>query len=71
MPRRTATARDEALLARAGRQMSRLRDIDPEAWAAYLDEGRQWEEGTGAPVDPRGQAAQVGWCGTGPERMDG
>lgn len=34
---------DAALMEKAARQMTRLRDTDPDAWADYLAEGRAWE----------------------------
>jgi hypothetical protein len=39
-------AADAALMEQSARQMARLRDTDPEAWAEYVDEGRTWEEAT-------------------------
>ncbi len=39
-------AADAALMDQAAGQMARLRDTDPDAWADYLDQGRQWEQGT-------------------------
>ena len=39
-------AADEALMARAGADMTQLRDSDPQEWADYLDEGWSWEQGT-------------------------
>jgi len=42
---------DTALMAQAARQMSQLRDADPDAWDEYLAEGRHWEEGTVESLD--------------------
>jgi hypothetical protein len=39
-------ALDAALMEQAGEQMARMRDTDPDAWADYLREGREWEERT-------------------------
>lgn len=39
-------ALDAALMEQAGQQMARMRDTDPDAWADYLREGREWEERT-------------------------
>ncbi|MDQ3989051.1 MAG: hypothetical protein M3291_07620 [Actinomycetota bacterium] len=39
-------AADEALMARAGADMARLRESDPQEWADYLDEGLCWEQCT-------------------------
>jgi hypothetical protein len=39
-------ALDATLMSQAGQQMARMRDTDPEAWADYLNEGREWEERT-------------------------
>lgn len=36
---------DTALMEQAARQMSQLREADPEAWNDYLAEGQRWEEG--------------------------
>lgn len=38
-------AEDAAALSQVGREMSRVREGDPAAWADYLEEGRAWEEG--------------------------
>lgn len=37
---------DMAMMEQAARQMSQLRETDPDAWNDYLAEGRRWEEGT-------------------------
>lgn len=42
---------DAALMERAGQQMARLRETDPDAWDDYLAEGRVWDEGASDPVD--------------------
>jgi hypothetical protein len=42
---------DAALMEQAARQMSQLREADPDAWDDYLAEGRRWEEGTAEPLD--------------------
>lgn len=39
-------ALDATLMEQAGQQMARMRDADPDAWADYLHEGREWEERT-------------------------
>jgi len=39
-------AADQALMAQAAAEMTRLRDSDPQEWTHYLDEGRGWEQGT-------------------------
>ena len=44
-------AADTALMEQAARQMSQLREADPDAWDDYLAEGRHWEEGTIEPLD--------------------
>jgi hypothetical protein len=45
-------ALDTTLMEHAGQQMARMRDTDPEAWADYLHEGREWEERTVERLDP-------------------
>lgn len=42
---------DTALMEQAARQMSQLREADPDAWDDYLAEGRRWEEGMVEPLD--------------------
>jgi len=42
---------DMALMEQAARQMSRLQETDPDAWADYVAEGRRWEEGTAEHLD--------------------
>ncbi len=42
---------DTALMEQAARQMSQLREADPDAWNDYLAEGRHWEEATVEPLD--------------------
>ncbi len=37
---------DTTLMEQAARQMSQLREADPDAWNDYLADGRRWEEGT-------------------------
>ena len=44
-------AADTALMEQAARQMSQLREADPDAWDDYLAEGRRWEERTIEPLD--------------------
>ena len=44
-------AADSALMEQAARQMSQLREADPEAWREYLAEGLTWEEGTVEPLE--------------------
>lgn len=44
-------AADTALMEQAARQMSQLREADPDAWDDYRSEGRHWEEGTIEPLD--------------------
>ena len=44
-------AADTALMEQAARQMSQLREADPDAWDDYLAEGRHWEERTIEPLD--------------------
>jgi hypothetical protein len=39
------TVTDAMLMEQAARQMRRLRDADPDAWADYVDEGLAWEKG--------------------------
>ncbi|MCA1695690.1 MAG: hypothetical protein LC749_13715 [Actinobacteria bacterium] len=41
---------DAATMEHAARQMSQLREADPDAWGAYLAEGCRWEEGTVEPL---------------------
>ncbi len=43
---------DDALMEAAAAKMARLRDIDPNEWAGYVEEGRGWLEGPDDPVDP-------------------
>ncbi len=42
---------DTAMMEQAARQMSELREADPDAWTDYLAEGRHWEERTVEPLD--------------------
>ena len=42
---------DSVLMQQAASQMTQLRETDPGAWAEYLGEGRDWEEGTIEPLD--------------------
>jgi hypothetical protein len=42
---------DAALMEQAARQMSLLREADPDAWDDYLAGGRGWEERTIEPLD--------------------
>lgn len=42
---------DTALMEQAARQMSQLREEEPEAWREYLSEGLHWEEATVEPLD--------------------
>jgi hypothetical protein len=44
-------AADAALMEQAARQMTHLRDTDPDGWADYVAEGRAWEEGTIDPIE--------------------
>lgn len=39
-------AADAALMDQVGDQMAQLRESDLPAWDEYLDEGRDWEQGT-------------------------
>ncbi len=43
-------AADEALMGQVGDEMTRLRVESPDEWAAYVDEGREWERATIAPL---------------------
>ena len=38
---------DTAMMELAARQMSQLKEADPDAWNDYLADGRHWEDGTG------------------------
>lgn len=42
---------DEALMEQVAVQMEHMRDSDPEAWADYLREGAEWEQGTIDPIE--------------------
>lgn len=42
---------DAAMMEEAATQMMRVRDNEPDEWADYLDEGREWEQGTGERLD--------------------
>lgn len=43
-------AADQAHLSRAGREMAAVRDQDPQSWQDYLDDGRDWDQGSSDPV---------------------
>lgn len=43
-------AADEALMAQVAGEMTHLREDAPTEWSAYLDEGREWDEATVAPI---------------------
>jgi hypothetical protein len=39
-------AHDAALMEQAGRQMAYMKETEPDEWADYLRDGREWEEST-------------------------
>ena len=45
-------AESKALMDQVAEEMARLRSTDPETWADYVEEGRNWEEGTVEPLAP-------------------
>lgn len=45
-------ALDDVLMEQVEDEMSALSQADPQAWSAYVDEGRAWEEGTIEPLGP-------------------